>query len=357
MVKNKKLDFTNQIIYVGLDVHKKLWYVTIIVNGMRVARFTMNPSPEGLRNYLVSHYPGGEYRSVYEAGFTGFWIDRKLRGMSINNIVVNPGDVPSRVKERIVRTDRIDSGKLVRELSVGHLEGLYIPDEGSEALRVLVRLRRQLVVDMVRQKNRIKSLLHYLGIELENKLLVQPWSKRYITKLRCLEMKHKETRLALDKLLDSLEYFQGQILSVVRELRVYVRGNELASKLVNLLTSVPGVGFVVAMILYSEIIDMRRFNTLDELVTYVGFAPAVRSSGEREQTMGIRKQHNKYLRNYLIEASWVAIRKDPALQMVYGKLKSRMRSQKAIIRISKKLLSRIRHVWLSEEPYIMSVVE
>ena len=99
------------------------------------------------------------------------------------------------------------------------------------------------------------------------------------------------------------------------------------------------------------------FGTLDELVPYVGLSPAVYSSGEKEINLGLSKQKNKYLRNFLIESSWVAVRRDPALQMAYGKLCRRMSGQRAIIRISKKLLSRIRCVWSNQQPYVFSVVK
>ncbi|VAX25749.1 hypothetical protein MNBD_IGNAVI01-1257, partial [hydrothermal vent metagenome] len=135
MKKNTKLNFAGQKLYVGIDVHKNSWNVTIILNGMQIKRLSMNPEPKELSNYLMKHYPAGEYYSVYEAGFSGFWADRELRSLGINNIVVNPADVPTKSKERRRKTDRIDSGKLARELSVGHLEGIYIPEEKAEALR------------------------------------------------------------------------------------------------------------------------------------------------------------------------------------------------------------------------------
>ena len=180
-MKNTKLNFSGQNIYVGIDVHKLSWDVTIIINGMKVKKLSMNPKPQELYNYLTKHYPHGEYYSVYEAGFSGFWADRELRTLGINNIVVNPADVPTKSKERRTKTDRIDSGKLARELSVGHLDGIYIPEEKAEALRVLVRLRRQLVTDQTRQKNRIKSLLLFLGDRVPEEVEEKHWSKRYIT--------------------------------------------------------------------------------------------------------------------------------------------------------------------------------
>ena len=356
-MKNTKLNFSGQNIYVGIDVHKLSWDVTIIINGMKVKKLSMNPKPQELYNYLTKHYPHGEYYSVYEAGFSGFWADRELRTLGINNIVVNPADVPTKSKERRTKTDRIDSGKLARELSVGHLDGIYIPEEKAESLRVLVRLRRQLVTDQTRQKNRIKSLLLFLGERVPEEVAEKHWSKRYITALRNLSIKQPESKRALVELLDNLESLRNQIASVVKQLRVYVSKDKEVSKIINLLISIPGIGFVLSIILYSEIIDIKRFGKLDELATYVGLSPAVYSSGEKEINLGLSKQKNKYLRNFLIESSWVAVRRDPALQMAYGKLCRRMSGQRAIIRISKKLLNRIRCVWSNQQPYVFSVVK
>ena len=75
---NKELDFSGIVFYIGIDVHKKNWTVTIISEGKILATFSMDPSPEGLKKYLHSRYPKGKYYSVYEAGFCGFWIDHTL---------------------------------------------------------------------------------------------------------------------------------------------------------------------------------------------------------------------------------------------------------------------------------------
>ncbi len=355
-MKNTKLNFSGQRIYIGIDVHKISWNVTIILNGIKVKKLSMNPKPKELYNYLVKHYPQGEYYSVYEAGYSGFWADRELRALGINNIIVSPADVPTKSKERRRKTDRVDSGKLARELSVGHLDGVYIPEEKAEALRVLVRLRRQLVTDQTRVKNRIKSLLLFLGQRVPAEVEEKHWSKRYVRALRNLPINQEESKRALLELLDNLESIRNQIASIVKQLRNYVAQDKELSKTIGLLITIPGIGFVLSIILYSEIIDIKRFGRLDELASYVGFSPAVYSSGEKEITLGLSKQKNKYIRNYLIEASWIAVRRDLALQMAYGKLCKRMPGNKAIIRISKKLLNRIRYVWSNQQPYQFSVV-
>ena len=59
----------------------------------------------------------------------------------------------------------------------------------------------------------------------------------------------------------------------------------------------------------------------------------------------------------LIEAAWVAVRKDLALLQSYNKLITRMTEQDAIIRIAVRLLSRIRYVWKNDYPYVVGVIE
>ena len=53
----------------------------------------------------------------------------------------------------------------------------------------------------------------------------------------------------------------------------------------------------------------------------------------------------------MIEASWIAVRKDPEMMAVYGRLCRRMLKTKAIIRIARKLLNRIKAVLETGQPY------
>ena len=87
--QGSKLDFKGQNIYVGIDVHLKSWSVEVLSQSSVLKKFRQDPQPEALHKFLTTHYPGASYYSVYEAGFCGFWIDRRLKELGINNIVVN----------------------------------------------------------------------------------------------------------------------------------------------------------------------------------------------------------------------------------------------------------------------------
>ena len=69
----KKIDFIGKDLFIGLDVHKKSWSVTILVEGMEHRTFTQPPDPLALCTYLQKMFPGGTYYSAYEAGFLWLW--------------------------------------------------------------------------------------------------------------------------------------------------------------------------------------------------------------------------------------------------------------------------------------------
>ena len=93
MNKISKLDFTGQQIYVGMDIHKKSWSISIFTDTLEHKTFTQPPHIEVLVKYLKRNFPGGTYKSVYEAGYSGFWIHDRLQAHGVQCLIVNPADV------------------------------------------------------------------------------------------------------------------------------------------------------------------------------------------------------------------------------------------------------------------------
>jgi len=126
---------------------------------------------------------------------------------------------------------------------------------------------------------------------------------------------------------------------------------------VKLLKTVPGISTLTAMILLTELSEISRFKTLDKLASYVGLIPNTNASGEKDHKTTLTKRRNSQLRALLIESSWVAVRKDPALMLSFNRLSTRMKKTRAIIPIARKLLNRIRYVLKNQKPYLPAVVE
>jgi len=93
-------DFRGQKFYIGIDVHKKSWAVTVRSLNFVVAHFTQPPSPAALLSQLQRKFPGGEHFSTYEAGFGGTSAHEELCKLGIKNIIVHPGDIPRTDKEK-----------------------------------------------------------------------------------------------------------------------------------------------------------------------------------------------------------------------------------------------------------------
>jgi transposase len=108
MIHRSKLDFTGQPIYIGLDVHKKSWSVSIFTRHGEYKTFSQPPLVETLVQYLRHHFAGGLYYAVYEAGYCGFWIHDQLVMEGVHCTVVNPADVPTKNKEQRRKGDQVD---------------------------------------------------------------------------------------------------------------------------------------------------------------------------------------------------------------------------------------------------------
>ena len=84
--------------------------------------------------------PAEQLRACYEAGPTGFVLYWQLAQLGVECAVVAPTLVPQKRGDR-VKTDRRDALKLARSHRSDDLTAVWVPDEGSEALRDLVRQR------------------------------------------------------------------------------------------------------------------------------------------------------------------------------------------------------------------------
>ncbi|MDO9152809.1 MAG: hypothetical protein Q7U47_03720 [Paludibacter sp.] len=107
--QSKALNFEGQNIYIGIDVHLKGWNVSIFTEHLHHKTFNQVPKAESLSTYLKLNFPNAIYHSVFEAGFSGLNAHYGFTNPGINNIVINPADVPTSDKERRRKTDKFDS--------------------------------------------------------------------------------------------------------------------------------------------------------------------------------------------------------------------------------------------------------
>lgn len=344
--------FEGEKIYAGIDVHKTNWKVSIIGEHLTHNTFSQDPEPDTLHKYLTTHFPGAEYYSAYEAGFSGFWAHDRLLALGIHSIVVNPSDIPTTDKEKRQKEDKRDSRKIARSLRNGELTPIRIPSQQNREDRSLLRVRKLILKDLQRNKNRIKSLLFFYGIQFPERFQssTSHWSNAFIDWLENLSFTGHSGKYSLQLLVNTSKYQRNQLLEATRKIRELSRSTYYAEDMV-LLCSVPGIGLLTAMTWLTELESMDKYANLDQLYSYIGMVPSTHSSADKERVGGITPRGKKQLRSLLIESAWVAARKDPVLMKKYNQLCKRMNSNKAIVRIAKRIISRMRYVLINRTEY------
>ena len=247
--------------------------------------------------------------------------------------------------------------KLAKSLRSGMLTGIYIPSIVEQEDRSLLRVRRQIVRDVSRCKNRIKSHLYFQGVVIPEEFMRSKgyWKKSFKAWLMGHELDTPSGCEALQQQLHTLFSLEDRLKSVNTAIRSLARTERFAKRM-ELITSIPGIAEISGMIILAEIGNVKRFKRVDQLNSFAGFIPNVYASGDKERVGELTKRGNNNLRTTIIECSWWAIKKDPALAMAYEKLCLRMKPSKAIIRIARKLLARLRQVLISEKPYVYGVI-
>ena len=352
-MQRNKISFKGQKIFVGIDVHDKTWDVAIAPEVGIVKRHPQKASAKELFDFLKKHYPDGDYLAVYESGFSGFSTYYALKEVGIDCIVIHAADVPTSQYEEVMKTDKIDSVKLVRSLKAGLLRGIYIREKQNIDDRSVVRIRKTIQKQLGGYKSRVKHLLHCHGVEYPERFEKKQthWSRAFIMWLMRDVKLMSDTRASLDLLIRQVEVIRGTLLEATRELRKLSQTNRYKHRY-ELLTTIPGIGTIVGMSILTEIYDVTRFHNENEFAAYLGLIPTCHSSGEKVAHGEKTFRGNRQLGPMLIETAWISIGRDAGLGAQYLNYKKRMEPQEAIVRIARKLSNIIFSVLKNEKEYV-----
>ena len=256
-----------------------------------------------------------EVHSCYEAGRDGFWLHRELVKRGVHNRVIDPASVEVNRRARRRKTDRIDVGLLLRQLTLdwrgeGSWSVVRVPSEQEEDARRPHRELRRLKKERQGHASRIQALLALHGVQLKvGKKL--PTELAHVRRndgselppsLREELLREAERLAVVDKQLAAVEKEQlRQSLS---------RGDVVGAKLEALLR-LRGIGQVGATVLVYELFGWRVFSNPRQLGSLVGLAPTPFQSGGMSREQGISKSGLGPVRALLVELAWQWLRHQP----------------------------------------------
>ena len=302
-------------LFIGIDIHKANWSIRLATDLFQGKRMTIPAGPENLRNFVEKNFPAHEVHCAYEAGCCGYSAHRAFQGFGWHSLVFNPSDISRTGKSQFQKSDQIDADLICRELRDQRLTGITVPEIERDHLRCLFRRRNDLVKDLRQIKSKIKAQLLYLGIPLPPELDNANWTKAFRRWIDELSFENETVKAAMNSRKAHFDFIEASVREVSNELRKYCRQHY--KKDYRLLRSVPGIGGIVACAILSELGDLRRFGNFRQLAAYVGLMPSMYQSGDTHRSQGLSPRGNGIIRSYFVEASWQALRFDPAMQAYY----------------------------------------
>ena len=342
-------------VFAGLDVDKRSIAVTFRDQEGILGSLRLPYNSEALVKCVQKRFGDRKVAFVYEAGPSGFGLHDALVVKGYTCLVVAPSMVPQAPGQR-VKTNRLDSKKLSEGLGGGQLRSIHVPATKYRELRHLVQLRDTHVKQLTATKCRIKSLLLYEGIQFPLTDGRELWSSRVVDDLEELSCS-EAVRFKLDALIKTLKFHYESAATAQKEVRRYCQNDGELKKSVELLTSIPGIGLIVATHLVARLGDWREIVNVRQIAGFLGLVSSEHSTGDRQNRGAITRSGDSRLRNKLIQSAWTAIRKDPELREFYNRVYKRqtnkVAARKAIVAVARKLTTRIYAVLKQQRPFVI----
>lgn len=301
------------------------------------------------------------------------YITLKRHGFKVAS--VNPALVPKKRK----KSDRIDAKWVAISYLYKLVEEDYIPSAEIQYLRDLTRLRTKLVDMRSMLKNKVHALLTRADIHLGNVFsdifgkqglaILNSLADGLTDMVRNVKVKHnlaKQVKNTIENsflellncsvlriLLSLIQVFNKEIKQLDQMIAAHIDEHERLKKLVRLMMSVPGVGFITAAIIVAEVGKFTRFSDAKKLVGWAGLAPQVSESAGKQKDGKITKRGSPYLRRALHEVANVITRskRPKELYEFYKRVSGRSGQYKAKTALARKILAIIYHLVVQNEHF------
>ncbi len=359
----------------GADVHKDLIVATITGDDFQPIRMDFGTTKTELRKFRKWLVANKCEQVAFEA--TGvYWIPiYDALSKTIDTIVANPLQIKTIPNDK---SDSKDSKRIASLCLNNQIKRSRVFTNEDRDLRTLTRARSGYVKTRTQFRNRIHKYLSSCGIKLSSCMDdIFCKSGRYIldglAKKKSIEKilkgipsgkirkKQDEIRVALERslddtnrmlLIDALEFIDNLESKIEKLSHEVLKKIQQKSKDLAIVMSIPGIGFVSASAILSEIGNYRDFQTPDQLAKWCGLNPGESESAGKKKKCGITKKGSKYIRVMLVQAAKTIGRmKNTRLSRFFQRLVKKKEPNVATIAVARKLICLIHHLLINQELY------
>lgn len=283
--------------YIAFDSHKHYTFASLedVKTGELIERKL--PHDRGvLRTFLETHGQRGSPVAVETIG-NWYWIIDEIEQAGFRPQLVHARKAKL-MMGMINKTDKLDARGLNLLQRNKTLPTVWIPPDKLRDQRELPRTRTILVRQRTQIRNRIHATLakYALSVREVSDLYGLRGRQLLDDRLRCLPKYSASTTRGLLEQHDAIEQQVNGIENEMR--RIIAKTPE-----VELLMTIPGIGFILGTVVALEVGDVDRFPNASRLASYAGTTPRVHSSGGKSRYGKLRPDVNRYLKCAFVEAA------------------------------------------------------
>jgi transposase len=332
--------------FAGVDLHKDTMTVCVIEPSSGEVRYVKLACK--CRRQIVEFFQSLPRPCVVAIESVGFyrWLWDLLEPV-VDKLLLADATGCRRLAGRRIKTDREDAHNVTDLLMCGRLPVAYAPPAPVWELRDWTRHRNYLSRCHARCLHRVKSLMN-----LNNR----PGPARMTADLLARYLKGQGTLLPdrhvriLWHAHDQLSLFERQMDESERELIRLVE-QPIFRHVVELIDTMPGVGLITAATVMAEIGDFARFKYRKSIAKYAGFNPLTFDSADKQRVGRMSKAGPRDVRWVMQQASWTAIRQDPAIRRLWQRIAKRAGSKAAAVAVARHMLMWLWNMVRRDQPF------
>ena len=235
------------------------------------------------------------------------------------------------------KSDYIDAEAIAEAVERPTMRFVPIKTEEQLDLQTVHRLRERWVMRRTAVVNQIRAVLLERGLTLLR-------GRAHVDEAlpEILANAPSGLSIPIQILLAQLKIEMDQLSARIDEMDALISRTVAENEACERLTSIPGIGPVIATALVSAIGNGSGFRKGRDLAAWVGLVPRECSTGGKQKLLGISKRGNSYLRKLFVQGARAVMRyrnkQAPALSNWLAQLLARAHQNVVIVALANKLL-------------------
>ena len=335
--------------FTGCDAHKKYSvFVGIKESGQPMEAVRVDHQRGEMRKYLAT-LPAGTPIAVETLG-SWYWLVDEMEQAGHQPMLTHAAKA-KKMMGQINKTDKLDARGLATLLRNGTLPSVWIPSGELRDQRELPRTRMVLAGIRTKLKNRLQATLAKYNLQIEEVSDAFGVKGRELLEQRFKDLPPETQRTAQEQL-----QLLDRVVEQIKEIETRIRSVVENTQAIKRLTSLPGVGPILSVVIGLEIGSVSRFGSAEQLASYSGTVPRVHSSGGKTFYGRVRPDVNRYLKWAFVEAANVVVMNQSRIPhshvvKLYQRIREHKGHAKAVVAVARHLAEATYWMLTKEQAY------